>query len=443
MIADRFWKTFWTLFGTVALVGLTLAVSLFLLYTRPVDLFAAVGASFDPSKDPFQNGTLGSIAEAFSLNGGYLYQNALPVRFKSWSWSTAADWRSSAQKFSGAYAIKAQFMRSGGSFGMNGPVVEISDYTSVSLEVYPDASVGDLYIDLYGADGLSIGRQSLGWYLGDASPTADANTTQPALAPNAWQRVVVPLNNFTEGAQRPPKVISGFSISSKNAGTAYVDEVRLTKDTSTRALWVAPPEVAGAAFNPFATSSPASLPYTFSPSPESLTRWYSYFGIFAPGPNGEMQAGPSSENKTTGSMTVFRGGLLWNDYRVETSLDWGQVSAFSVLVRFVDDGNFVSCAFSHYGDGAQIYLVRNGVSEPVAQSPGLPTKAYEPWKDVHVGAQVVGNRVSCLIDGSPVLSADMPGTKGSGTAGFETWDPNTFAAPHTLHSFVVTPVSRE
>ncbi len=432
MIADRFWRIFWILFAAVALGGVTIAISLFLMYTQPGDLLAAVGASFEAGHDPFQSGTLGSVAEAFSLNAGYLYQNGLPVRFKSWSWSTAADWHSSEQKYAGPYALKAQFLLPGGSVGLNGPAVDISDYKSITLAVRPDAAVDDLYLDLYGPDGNSIGRQSLGWY---------ASTS--ALIPNTWQTVTVPLTNFVDGPEHPPKSISGFSVSSKSPGTAYIDEVRLTKDASLGALWVQPPEVVPQPFNPFATSSPASLPYTFSPSPDSLSKWFTYFGVFAPGSSGEMQMGPDAAQKTTGSMTIFRGGLNWSDYRVQTDIDWGQVSVFSVLVRFQDDGNFASCAYSHYGDSAQIYFVHSGESDAVAQSPGLPTKAYEPWRDVKVGAEVLGNKVSCLIDGQPVLSAELPSLSPTGTAGFETWDPNPLAAPHTLHMFEVSAVSRE
>ena len=402
------------------------------MYTRPGNLLAAVDASYDPSKDPFQNGTLADLAENFSLNSGYFYQNGLLSRFKSWSWATVGYWRSSDVTPAGSYALKANFLLPGGNIGMNGPTVSVAGFKSISLQVYPDASVGDLYIDLYGADGNSIGRQSLSWY-----------ASSSVLVPNTWQKITIPLTNFVAGPEHPPKSISGFSVSSKNPGTAYVDEVQFTKENTAQPLWVAPPEVAGLPFNPFATSSPATLPYTFSPAPASLAKWFTYFGVFAPGQNGEMQMGPSSANNTTGSMTIFRGGLAWTDYEVESVIDWGQVSDFSVLVRFQDDGDFSACAYSHYGDNAQIYFVHNGTSVTVAQSPGLPTKAYEPWSDVNVGAKVEGNRVSCLIDGKSVLSANISALPTTGTAGFETWDPNSLAAPHTLHSFTVVSLSQE
>jgi hypothetical protein len=432
MIVDRFWKIFWILFCVTLMGGVTIAVSLFVMYTRPASLLAAVNASYDPNKDPFQNGTFANAAENFSLNNGYLYQDGLLPRFKSWSWSTAADWRSGDNPYAGSYSLKAVYAVPGGNVGMDGPTVDISGFSSISLEVYPDSSVGDLYIDLYGADGNSVGRQSLGWY---------ASTT--ALIPNTWQKITIPLSNFTAGSQHPPKSFSGFSISSENAGTAYIDEVQLGHSASARPVWVAPPEIAEVPFNPFATSSPVDLPYTFSPAPDALAKWFTYFGTFAPGQGGQMQMGPSSATNTTGSMSVFRGGLLWTDYAAEANIDWGQVSDFAILVRFRDDGDFASCDFSHYGQTAQIYLVHNGTSEAISQTPGLPIKAYEPWKDVQIGAQAQGTKVSCLINGQAVLSADLPTLSAAGTAGFETWDPNSLAAPDTLNSFTVSSLSQE
>ncbi len=113
------------------------------------------------------------------------------------------------------------------------------------------------------------------------------------------------------------------------------------------------------------------------------------------------------------------------------------MSVFSLLVRFQDDGNFASCAFSHYGEDVQLYHVSKGQSDLVAQSPNLPTRAYEPWKNVDVGTEVEGSRVSCFLDGQRVLAGDMPGLPSSGTVGVETWDPNPNASPHTLVSFTV------
>ncbi len=425
MIVDNFWKFFWIGTGTVTTLGLIAALSLFVFNTRQGDLLAAVGVTYQDGKDPFEGSTLGMLGGgSVTLNSGFLYQNGLPLHFKSWTWETADDWRSGEQKQEGNYALKAVFAKPGGTVGMNGPEIDIKNMKSLSLWVRIDANVSDLLINVYDKNGNAFSQQSVAWY-------ADGGV----LTPDTWVHVVLPMRNFANGTA--PGVITGFSISGKNPGVAFIDAVQLTKTDAEHAVWVAPPEPVGQAFNPFATSSPASLPYTFNPSPDSLARWYTYFGSFGPGKSGEIEVGPSEATKSTGSMTVFRGGRNWSDYHVDTTIDWGQVSVFSLLARFVDDGDFVSCAFSRYGETAQLYQVKKGESNFISQTPPLAVKDYEPWVGVNMGIEVQGDRVSCYINGTEVLHATLSDMPQNGSMGFETWDPNPAAAPHTLKSLNV------
>lgn len=428
MIVDKFWRFFWISAGSTLLLGLAVAVSLFVFNTRQGNLLAAIGVNYQEGKDPFEGSTYGALTGgSISLTSGYLYQNSLPLHFTSWTWEATGDWRSFEQVAEGNAALKLQFNKPGGTVGMSGPNVNIQDSKSLSLQVWASADVGDLYIDVYDKNGNARTTQSLGWY-----------TATGVLTPNTWEHIVVPLANL--GAQG---AISGFSINSKNSGLAFVDAVQLSKVDAPHSIWVAPPEAIAQAFNPFATSSPASIPYTFSPTPDSLSRWYTYFGTFGPGKTGEIEAGPSETTKTTGSMTVFRGGRNWSDYHVDTTINWGQVSVFSLLGRFVDDGNFVSCAFSRYGETAQLYQVIKGESNFISQTPPLPVKDFEPWVGVKMGMEVQGNRVGCFVNGEEVLHATLADVSKNGSVGFETWDPNPAAAPHVIESFRVTQRSGE
>ncbi len=424
MTADRFWKFFWIGSGGITVLGLAVALGLFVSNTRQGDLLAAIGVTYQEGKDPFEGSTFTAIGGSISLNSGYLYQNSLPLHFKSWTWEATADWRNAEEKQEGSYALKSTYAKPGGTVGMNGPNVNIRDMRSISLYVHTDTGVSDILIDLYDKTGAALKEQSVGWY-----------TQSGALTPNTWEKVVIPLQNFSDGAAVTD--ISGFSISGKYPGIAYIDAVQLSKTPAEHTLWVAPPEAEPQAFNPFATSTPAALPYNFSPTPDSLVRWYSYFGSFGPGKSGMIEMGPSEAAKTTGSMTVFRGGRNWSSYHVDSTINWGQVSVYSLLARFVDDGNFVSCAFSRYGEGVQIYHMRGGISEYVSQTPPLPVKDFEPWANVNVGIEVKDNRVKCFVDGEEVLAATLPTMSQTGSVGFETWDPNPAAAPHQLTKFTV------
>lgn len=428
MAPDNFWKLFWMSTGGITLVGLVISTSMLIFYTRPGDLVAAVGASFDASKDPFERPLLGSGSYAPPSN--HLYQNGLPLQFKSWTWEATADWRSSEEKREGTYAIKGTFMQPGGTLGMNGPTIDAKSLQSISLSVWVDKDVDDLYLNVYDKNGTSLGQQSVGWY-----------TASGVLTPNTWQDVRIPLSNFTVSSYKSG--INGFSISARNPGIAYIDSIELSKTPDYHSVWIAPPDIAGRAFNPFATSSPSALPYTFSPSPEGLAHWYSYFGIFGPDKSGEIIAGPSPTQKSTGSMTVFRGGRNWSDYSIDSTINWGQVSVFSLLARVVDDGNFVSCAFSRYGESVQLYQLNKGESTLLGQTPGLAVSDYEPWVNVNMGMQVKGSRVSCLIKGDEVLSATIPSMSPVGSVGLETWDSNPEAAPHIFKAFSVKSLLEE
>jgi hypothetical protein len=139
-------------------------------------------------------------------------------------------------------------------------------------------------------------------------------------------------------------------------------------------------------------------------------------------------------------MLIFGGGKEWTDYAIETRVDWGLVSSFSIVARFKDDKNFATCAFSNYGAMIQIYEVHNGQSTLFSQSPLLPTKSFEWWKDIKAGTKVKGDRVTCTLAGESIISATIPTLPTSGTFGFETWDKYANPTPHTIRAVSVVEI---
>src|SRR4051812_9878566 len=110
MIADKFWKFFWITTGGATLAGLVVAASLFFYNIQQGNLLGGIGVTYQQGKDPFQNTALASAAGGlFTLSSGYLYQNSLPLHFKSWTWEALADWRSSGEVYEGSYSLKATF----------------------------------------------------------------------------------------------------------------------------------------------------------------------------------------------------------------------------------------------------------------------------------------------------------------------------------------------
>jgi hypothetical protein len=418
---DKFWGLFWACIAALAFLYLIAVVALVYLY-NPIQTAdaAAVGAAFNASQDPFQTRRPTDLRPPFK--GAEIYTDSLPIAFGDWSWGVNVDWASSDAAFSGSRAIKIQFLQEWAGARIQASPIDISDYKGISLTVFPDKNVGDVYLTLFDASGRELGRQSLAWY-------ASGKT----LLPSVWTTVTVPFSNlFPQGQSVRP--ITGLSVGSDQPGTLLVDEIRLEKNALQQDRWREP------VYTPIPEKpvTPIGLPYKLSFVPESAEAWRTVYGRFSLIGNG-IRLGPI-EKKTNGSMSYLAGAKTWTDYRVDTTLYWGQTSAFSILVRFADDGNFVSCAFSRYNELVQLYVVQNGVSRLVGTSPSLPVKAIEAWNDAKAGASVQGSIATCFVDGEAILSYDLPDMQKIGGIGFETWTQNTYDSPHTLQALSVSQI---
>ncbi len=425
--ADTFWKYFWMIVGILTLLYIAVILVLIQVYnpTKTADA-AAVGIIFDDSVDPFERGYRADKARP-PFTGEYFYDEALPLAFADWSWGVRADWASGDRAYEGTHSIKIDFLQDWAGARINAADIDIRQYDGLSLAIFPDSAVGDLYIQLFDSYGHELDRQSLGYY-----------TASGHLVPNTWNTISVPFSNLMPEGEGKRK-ITGLAFGSDHPGTAFFDSIKLETTVTPKARWHMPIPV----YNNWTAPAPkpiipVSLPYTLSLTPKDIESWQPVFGRFELTGNG-VRIGAATE-KTTGSMTFIAGGKDWRNYHVDTRLYWGQTSAFSILLRFFDDANFVSCAFSHYNETVQIYEVRKGVSTLIAASPSLAIRATEPWKNAHASAEVKGSTVTCLVDGEKALSADLVNMPANGTVGIETWTRNTYDSPHTLESLSVNPL---
>ena len=424
MKSDTFWKYFWLATLVVMLASFGGSGALFFRHISSVDA-AAVGVSFDPNKDPFE---FAAEQGHFALTNGALYLDALPLGLQQWNWGTNLDWHSSEQVHTGTGSLKMSFQQPWAGMGLSGFTVSRVSYGSLSLAVYPDASVGDLYIEVYDGKSVAQVRQSIGWY----APGG-------ALVPNQWQVVSIPLSNLMGSSSSG--TLSGISISTTNPGVAYVDDIQFGTDVPAHAPWVQPQWEAGPPFNPFATSTPEALPYTLTFNDDAFNRWYSYYGYFAM-TSDALKIGPLAP-QFNDSLALLRGGRAWSDYSVDATVNWGITSTFSLLARMTDSQNYASCAYSYYGQTVQIYDVHNGISTELGVTPPLAVDHDSPWQGMKAGMQVKGHTVTCFANGAKALSADIPDLSSSGTVGFEAWDKNQYASPHAIVSFKVQPLLGE
>jgi hypothetical protein len=206
-------------------------------------------------------------------------------------------------------------------------------------------------------------------------------------------------------------------------------------------LWTPPVAKVSVPFNPFATSTPEALPYTLTFNNDAFARWYSYYGYFAPAKD-SIKIGPLAPQYND-SLAVLRGGKDWSDYSVDATVNWGITSTFSLLARMSDAQNYVSCAYSYYGQTVQMYVVKNGASHELGQTPSLAINHYSPWEGMKAGMQVKGHTVTCFAAGEKVLSMDVNDMASTGTVGFEAWDKNPYSSPHAITSYTVQPLRGE
>lgn len=413
MQRDRFWEIFLTVSATVACA----AIGFLYLRLQDPSMQTVAQTATVSNADPFEHEIIDTASST-----PYLYRESLPARFDDWSWDATANWRSTEEHHQGSRSIRADFEKEWAGIRSSGPAISISPYASIDLSVYPASNVGDLYVELYDIYGRSLGQQSIGWYV-------PGGTLQPAV----WQEVSIPLKNII-GTAYVDK-ISGFSISTKKPGTAFIDDVYLSKELIPHAVWTEPTD---GPVDLFKDAIPALLPYTLSFAPEDIQQWKNLFGRFEV-QEADVKIGALPE-KTNGSMAMFTGGKEWNNYRVDAIVYWGPTETFSLLMRFQDDGNFVSCAFSGYGATAQIYQVKKGVSTLIGQSPGLPIPDADAWNNVKHGGSVSGDKVRCYLYGEEVLSATLPDMPTEGTVGVETWTRGSYDYPHLLRSLTVNPL---
>lgn len=417
---DTFWKWFFaTAAGAVCFGAAVIAV----FVARPYS--AVPTLPHDDVNEPF------AFAQGVdpSAPKNIFYRESTPLGFGEISWRTATNWRSSERHFEGSYSARAQFLENWSGAGLeNNAGVSTAAYRGITLAIYAEPSIEELYLEIYDKQEKSIGRQPLSWYYPDGKLTT-----------GTWQKLVIPLENFSSAI---PSSIRGFSIISPKPGVAFIDDVHLVTQAAPHSAWTAPAQVAGSGTDlslnaAFARTAPLSLPYTLPLTPESLVLWYVPEGQFSITQD-KLAVGPLLNGGSTHA--VFLPGLAWRDYRINTIVDWGPGATFSLLARISSDNKYVACNFSAYGGTAQIYLAAGSESELIAETPYLGVPAMEAWAKVSLGIEVKDNNVSCIVRGEKVLSGQPKNMSLYGTAGIEVWDTNPMQQPHKVRSFTVVPL---
>jgi peptidoglycan/xylan/chitin deacetylase (PgdA/CDA1 family) len=164
--------------------------------------------------------------------------------------------------------------------------------------------------------------------------------------------------------------------------------------------------------------------------------WKNMFGSLSQS-DGSLLVG--SNASTTSSLAVFLGGMQWEDYRLDTVVDWGKGSGFSLVGRYIDSKNYVTCSYSYYGEYVSLYSTENGVTQTIARSPRLSVPDYQPWVGTKLGMTVQGDEAECLINGQWAIRGQT-GLTQPGTIGFKSYYQTANGALMSVRSATVTAI---
>src|SRR5204863_10077708 len=114
--------------------------------TRTADA-AAVGIVFDSSRDPFEGQR--PIDSRPKFSGDFFYEDSLPLSFADWSWGVNIDWNSHDVSYEGLNSFKITFLQDWSGMRSQAPDIDISPYEGISLSVYPESGLTDLYFELF------------------------------------------------------------------------------------------------------------------------------------------------------------------------------------------------------------------------------------------------------------------------------------------------------
>jgi len=161
-------------------------------------------------------------------------------------------------------------------------------------------------------------------------------------------------------------------------------------------------------------SGEKSLP--FNDNFSEFNGWFSNDGVSEMG-NGSLTL--KSAPESTGSSLFLDGTYLWKNYSLKTKMDWLKGKSLSIIVRFRDYSNYVSCNFSNRY--VQIVETNDGRSVVLneAETENLPGR-----NDLELGVKVKNNSLECLSGNSSlVYSENLSPSLDHGGIAFKSWDP--------------------
>ncbi len=185
------------------------------------------------------------------------------------------------------------------------------------------------------------------------------------------------------------------------------------------------------------TNTPIDLMYVTLPYAEdsfaSGAGWKEIWGIVNPSVSGLQLA---SSEKTNGAIAVLEGTSTWNDYLHSAIINWNRGSDVTLMARYKDDRDYVSCIFDD-----QTISIREDLNGTTTNLLTIDNPVQTGLTAVSLGISVNDNTVKCYEGSQTVASSgNLDPSLGGGGVGIGVWDKQVNNAQITAKTESVIPI---
>jgi len=143
----------------------------------------------------------------------------------------------------------------------------------------------------------------------------------------------------------------------------------------------------------------------------------------------------SSQTSTTGASAFLEGSYLWKNYIFKSDVKLQNGQSFSLLARYKDDKNYISCVFSP--ELLTIEQMLTGERKVIYEEK-IDTETIGKEINASIGIEVNENNVNCYVGEAPLLSVNnLNNIPEHGGIGFQTRDPQVNNSEITIKKVVV------
>lgn len=167
---------------------------------------------FTPTGDLLATVSGGGDGGASTTTDEILYDDARGIGWNDWSYNCTRDWSSTAEVYSGTYAVECDYTAAWGGLFLNHSGYDTTGSTHIAFQFHSGASApGEIIVKMHDTANQQLGTVDLTDYTGSFSD-------------DTWYDVVIPLTDIHSEANATTS--RGFTFISDTATTVHYDNIR-------------------------------------------------------------------------------------------------------------------------------------------------------------------------------------------------------------------------